>query len=209
MEWHKIDARGLLTVDSEIGKHKFPPAEYEIVRRVIYATGDFEYLKLLHFSERAISEGAAALAARSTVVVDVPTVSAGILPMLQRTFANQVYCGQETITRPQKEKPKAAWGMENLAKRYPEGVFAIGQDASALMSLVEAIEVEAIRPALLICALSGFVGVEVVKQRLEGLPVPHIRVEGRKGNPIVAVTILNALAELSWIAYGQETRSTG
>jgi len=35
--------------------------------------------------------------------------------------------------------------------------------------------------------------------------IPHIRVDGRKGNAIVAAAILNALVKLSWQAYGSKS----
>ncbi|HCF26135.1 MAG TPA: precorrin-8X methylmutase, partial [Cyanobacteria bacterium UBA11049] len=50
MEWHLIDVQNLATIDREIGDRAFSPAEYEIVRRAIYATGDFEYQDLIRFS---------------------------------------------------------------------------------------------------------------------------------------------------------------
>ena len=52
MEWHISDAQSLAIIDQEIENVKFSPAEYEIVRRVVYATADFEYYQLLQFSER-------------------------------------------------------------------------------------------------------------------------------------------------------------
>ena len=122
MEWHLTDAQSLAMIDREIGETVFSPAEYEIVRRVIYQTADFDYLSLLRFSEKGLQSGAAALAARSTIVVDVPMVQVGIVPNLQETFANAVYCGTQTITRPQKTKTSTAWGVETLAKRYPKKV---------------------------------------------------------------------------------------
>ncbi|MEO1743637.1 MAG: precorrin-8X methylmutase, partial [Cyanobacteria bacterium J06629_9] len=117
MEWHITDAQSLRIIDREMGEHTFSPSEYEIVRRVIYATADFEYRSLIQFSEQALQSGAAALAARTTLIVDVPMVQVGIVPSLQETFANPVYCSMDALTRPQKDKTKAAWGIETLAKR--------------------------------------------------------------------------------------------
>ncbi|MDY6940495.1 MAG: precorrin-8X methylmutase [Cyanobacteriota bacterium] len=204
MEWHVSDAQGLAVIDREIGSHIFSPAEYEIVRRVIYNTADFEYKSLIRFSESALQAGAAALAARTTIVVDVPMVQVGIAPHIQTTFANPVYCSMETLTRPQKEKTNVAWGIETLAKRYPEAIFVIGQAPTALASLVEAIEAEEIRPALVVATPAGFEGVDVVKERLNDSMVPHIRSAGRKGSAVVAVAIVNGLVDLAWQAYGQE-----
>lgn len=204
MEWHVTDAQSLAIVDSEIGDHVFSPAEYEIVRRVIYATADFEYKSLIRFSERALQAGAAALAARTTIVVDVPMVQVGIASHVQNTFANPVYCSMEALTRPQKEKTRAAWGIETLAKRYPEGIFIIGQAQTALTALVELIEAEEIRPTLIIATPAGFVNVDAAKERLQDSLVPHITIESRKGNAVIGVAVADGLIDLAWQAYGQD-----
>lgn len=209
MEWHVTDAQSLAIIDREIGDHTFSPAEYEIVRRVIYTTADFEYRSLVRFSELALQSGAAALAARTTIVVDVPMVQVGIASTIQNTFANPVYCSMDAITRPQKEKTRAAWGIETLARRYPEGIFVIGQAQTALTAIVDLILAEEIRPALVIGTPSGFLGVEDIKQRLEESLVPHIRIEGRKGNAVVATAIVNGLVDLAWQAYGREGNGMG
>jgi precorrin-8X/cobalt-precorrin-8 methylmutase len=209
MEWHVSDAQSLAIIDREVGEHSFSPAEYEIVRRVIYATADFEYQSLIHFSELALQSGAAALAARTTIVVDVPMVQVGIATTIQSTFANPVYCSMEAITRPQKEKTRVAWGIETLARRYPEAIFVIGQGQTALGAIADLIEAEEIRPALVIGTPAGFVGADVAKERLADSLVPHIRVDGRKGSAVVAAAIVNGLVELSWQAYGQERTNMG
>ena len=204
MEWHTTDAQSLAIIDREIGEHIFSPAEYELVRRVIYATADFEYKSLIRFADAALQSGAAALAARSTIVVDVPMVQVGITTNIQQTFANPVYCSMEALTRPQKEKTRAAWGIETLARRYPEGIFVVGQAQTALKALVDLIEAEEIRPALIIATPSGFVDVELAKERLADSLIPHIRIAGRKGSAVVAAAIVNGLVDLAWQAYGRE-----
>jgi precorrin-8X/cobalt-precorrin-8 methylmutase len=209
MEWHISDAQSLAIIDREIGDHAFSPAEYEIVRRVIYSTADFEYKSLIRFSELALQSGAAALAARTTIVVDVPMVQVGITSNIQNTFANPIYCSMDALTRPQKEKTRAAWGIETLAKRYPEGIFVIGQSQTALSALVELIELEEIKPALVIGTPSGFVDVDVAKARLNDSLIPHIRTEGRKGSAVVAAAIVNGLVDLAWQAYGRESNGVG
>jgi precorrin-8X/cobalt-precorrin-8 methylmutase len=204
MEWHITDAQSLAIIDSEIGDHIFSPAEYEIVRRVIYATSDFEYQSLIRFSEQALQVGAASLAARTTIVVDMPMVQASIAYDIQNTFANPVYCSMEALTRPQKEKTLAAWGIETLARRYPEGIFVVGQAQTALTALVELIAAEEIRPALVIATPADFVNLEPVKARLQESLVPYITIEGRKGNAVVAAAIVDGLVDLAWQAYGQD-----
>jgi precorrin-8X/cobalt-precorrin-8 methylmutase len=204
MEWHITDAQSLSIIDQEVGEHSFSPAEYEIVRRVIYETADFEYRHLIRFSERALQAGAAALAARSTIVVDVPMVQVGIVHNLQKTFANPVYCSSETLTRPQKGKTKTAWGIETLAKRYPEAIFIIGQSQTSLTSLINLISSEEIRPALVIVTPANFIAGDDFRQKIQDSVIPFIYIDSRKGSSIVAVAIMNGLIDLSWQAYGQD-----
>ncbi len=204
MELHLTDIHSLSIIDNEIGTHNFPPAQYEILRRVILETADFEYKSLLTFSERALKAGAAALASRTTIVVDVPMVQVGIVHNLQNTFANPIYCSTETITRPQKNKSQAAWGMQTLAKRYPEAIFVIGKDQTALHALVELVVTEKIKPALVITTPSTFLNVKPAKQKLKEAKIPYICIKNRKGNAGVAVAIVNGLVDLAWQAYGQE-----
>ncbi|MEM8780622.1 MAG: precorrin-8X methylmutase [Cyanobacteria bacterium P01_G01_bin.49] len=208
MEWHVTDAQSLAMIDNEIGETDHSPAEYEIIRRVIYQTADFDYLSLIRFSEKALQSGAAALAARSTIVVDVPMVQVGIAPNLQSTFANPVYCSTQTITRPQKAKTPTAWGIETLAKRYSEGIFVVGDSQTALTALVELVEENKIKPALLIGTPAGFIGADVAKQRLHDTQIPHITVDGRKGSAVVAVAIVNSLIDLAWQTYEQTSSLT-
>lgn len=207
MEWHVTDAQSLGVIDREIGDHVFAPSEYELVRRVIYATADFEFRSLIRFSEHALTSGAAALAARTTIVVDVPMVQVGVAPPIQATFVNPVYCSMDALTRPQKGKTKSAWGIETLAQRYPEGIFVVGESQTALESLVDLIEANKVRPALVIATPAGFLDVDVLKVRLQDCMVPHIRIDGRKGNAVVAVAIMNGLIDLAWQAYGKEPQA--
>ncbi|MDJ0774352.1 MAG: precorrin-8X methylmutase [Mastigocoleus sp. MO_167.B18] len=203
MEWHSSDAQSLTIIDREIGAHVFSPAEYEIVRRVIYATADFEYKSLIRFSERALHAGAAALAARTAIVVDTPMVKVGISQSIQNTFVNPVYCGVEALTRPQKSKTIAAWGMESLAKRYVEGIFIIGQAQTALNTIINLIEAEEIKPALVIATPAGFLNLAAAKESLKNSVIPHITLESDKGNAVVAAAIVDGLVDLAWQAYGK------
>ena len=105
MKLNLTEAQGFSQIDQELGQHSIAPAEYEIVRRVVYATGDVDYASLLQFSGRALSVGAGALASRRPIIVDVPSILTGIVPLLQNTFVNPVYCATDVYLRSQKGKP--------------------------------------------------------------------------------------------------------
>ena len=204
MEWHTSDAQSLRLIDQEVGEHSFSPSEYEIVRRAIYATADFDYMDSVRFSEHALQSGAAALAARSTIIVDSPMVQVGITTGIQHTFSNPIYCSMDALTRPQREKTRSAWGIETLAERYPEAIFVVGQSQTALLSLIQLLETDVIRPALIVGTPANFLGIETLGERLKNTLVPHIRIDGRKGNVVVAVALMGGLVDLAWQAYGRE-----
>ncbi|MBW4553098.1 MAG: precorrin-8X methylmutase [Aphanocapsa sp. GSE-SYN-MK-11-07L] len=197
MESPSSDAERLSLIDREIGQHKLSPAEYEIVRRVIDATADLEYKTLIRFSAQALQAGAAALAARTTIVVDGAMVQAGVLPTLQRTFANPVYGSLPSLSH-------GSDRLEELANRYPEAIFVIGETPAALATLLKLIASEVISPALMIYTPAAWLPQDTPKTELKQSWIPHIYSSSRKGNPIVAVAVLNALADLAWNAYGQK-----
>lgn len=200
MDLHITDALSLAKIDRQIDNDRFSPAEYEIVRQVIYRTADFEYASILHFNHDALAKGTAALTARSSIIVDVPAIQVGIVPQLQKTFGNPVYCCTTAITRPQKHKTKAAWGLETLAKSHPQGIYVIGQEQTALGTLAELTERKIINPALAIVTAPIFIE-EDMKQWLQNSAIPSIYISNSKGNAIVAATIVNSLITLAWYAY--------
>jgi precorrin-8X/cobalt-precorrin-8 methylmutase len=203
MEWSIADVQGLAIVDREIGSHRFRPAEYELVRRVVYHTGDLDYVGLSGFAEGAIASGAAALAARTAIIVDVPMVMTGILPIIQSTFCNPVFCASAVPPDAQDSRSLVAQGMVSLANQYPESIFIVGQEIAALNVLIELIEAEDIQPALVVGAAAGFMDADVSKERLQDSMVANIRVSSRKGGPGVAVALVNGLVALAAHAYLQ------
>lgn len=200
MELHLADVQNLAAIDRELGDCTLPPAQLEIIRQVIYQTGDFEYLSLLRFSSGCLNKAATALAARRNIIVDIPAIQVSIVPQLQKTLFNPVYCCQTTSTRPQKRLTRAAWGLEKLAPQHSEEIFVIGQDRSALTSLVELLERKVVRPSLIIATPPTF-GEEKIETWLTNSAVPHIYVEGCKGGAAIATAILNTLVKLTWRAY--------
>jgi precorrin-8X/cobalt-precorrin-8 methylmutase len=192
MELTKTEANSLLAIDQEVGQHPFSPAEYEIIRRVIYETGDFDYLSQLHFSDHALSAGAAALAARTAIIGDVPLIQAGIAHAAQTSFANPIYTHVEG---------HHTHNLTLLAQRYPEAIFIIGQEATAVSTFLNLLEKDEIQPAFAIITAPKLVEVEVSESNLGKLTIPHIRVTGRKGSASVAMGIFNGLIHLAWQVY--------
>lgn len=188
-----ITAASFRQIDQEIGPHPWQGIPYEIVRRAIHATADFELRDRFVFSPTAVEVGLAALRQQRPVVVDVRMVAAGIQAGLEAQGI-PLYCALDWVEDPPAAgQTRTAQGMIQVARRYPEAIFVVGNAPTALLALVEEIRAERIRPSLVIGVPVGFVAVEEAKQALAQTDVPQIRVEGRKGGSPVAVAIVNAL----------------
>jgi precorrin-8X/cobalt-precorrin-8 methylmutase len=180
-------------------------SQYEIIRQVIYHTADLEYSSLLKFSEGALAKGAAALTACTPIVVDVPEIQVSIVPKLQKTFRNPVYCAVTSSIKASETKTRAAYGLEALANQYPNGIFIIGQDATALATLAELIKRKVINPSLAIITPPLLIASEN-KQILINSLIPLVYVHSPKGSTSVASAILKSLVKLTWLAYRQDDK---
>jgi precorrin-8X/cobalt-precorrin-8 methylmutase len=200
MKLHISEVAALATIDRQIDSSHLSPAESEITRQVVYQTADFEYANLLRFDRDALNKGAAAIAARTPLIVDVPAIQVSIVPQLQQTFCNPVYCCTTTNVRPQKLKTKAAWGLETLAKNHDQSIYIIGQDAGALATLAELTEKQFVKPSLAIVTAPVWLEPQM-KQWLKDNKIPSIYIDSAKGGSLIATAIVNSLVELTWLAY--------
>jgi precorrin-8X/cobalt-precorrin-8 methylmutase len=207
MNLHISQITALAEIDRQLRGSLLSPAEYEITRQVIYHTADFEYANLLRFDRDPLNKGAAAISSRTSLVVDVPAIQVSIVPLLQQTFCNSVYCCTTTAVKPQKLKTKAAWGLETLAKHHAESIYIIGQDRGALATLAELTEKKFIKPALAIVTTPMFVEPHM-KQWLKDTEIPCIYIDSPKGGSLIAATIINSLVELTWQAYEVNANSS-
>ena len=197
------EASSLAAIDRQINgdNQNISPAQYEIIRQVIYHTADFEYISLLKFSEDALSKGAASLKASTPIVVDVPEIQVSIVPKLRKTFYNPVYCCAITNSKTRNNKSKIASGLEILARQHPQGIFIIGQSEIALTTLISLIESKTINPSLAIATAPIFTKPE--RKKFSGSSFPRIYIDSCKGDAMVASAIFNSLVNLTWRAYGQ------
>ncbi|MEL6938076.1 MAG: precorrin-8X methylmutase [Cyanobacteria bacterium J06598_1] len=196
---HEITLASFAQIDQEIGTHRFSPAEYAIVRRVIHTTADFEFRQLLQFSSNPIMAAATALSQSAPIVTDVSMVAAGIRTVVDRTWGSSVVAAvQQAPTQLPPNQTRSAAGMRQCLKQYSGAIIAVGNAPTALLTLCEAIASEQVQPALVVGAPVGFINVVESKQALAALSVPHILVSGRKGGSAVAAAILNALMIWTW-----------
>lgn len=195
---HAITLASFAQIDREIGDHSFTEAEYEVVRRVIHTTADFEYKQLMRFGHHPFEAATAAFRQLQPVVTDVSMVAAGISSVVAKTWQSPVAIALQHSQNLLPNQTRSANGMQQCAQAHPESIFVIGNAPTALLALCEGIAQGAYQPALVIGAPVGFINVVESKQTLAKLSVPHILVAGRKGGSAVAAAILNALMIRSW-----------
>ena len=194
---NSIIKKSFAIIDREFGPHDFRPEEYAIIRRIIHSTADFEFKDLIRFSPDAIESAIAALRSDVPVITDVNMVKHGIVGMLSKNFSKSPIAAIEFAPEAPPNKTRCEIGMVKCWEKFPEAIFVVGNAPTALQALCEQISKTGISPALVIGAPVGFVSVIESKAALAQLPVPQIRIEGRKGGSPVAAAILNALIVLA------------
>lgn len=177
-----------------------PEENAAVVRRVIHTTADFDYVEHLRFTPDAVALGAAALGDGAPIVTDTNMALAGVSKSALERLGGKAYCfmaDPEVAQAARNEgTTRAVVSMKKAAQAVPNGVFAIGNAPTALLSLCQEME-RGYRPALVIAVPVGFVNVVESKERLwdccHRWQVPAIVAMGRKGGSNVAAAICNAL----------------
>ena len=198
-----IEDGSFAVIDAEAGPHDFPPAEWQVVRRVIHATGDFEYKSLMRFHPDALASGVRALRAGCPVLVDVKMIAAGLNEGRLASYGCVVhsYISDEDVIATAKER-NSTRAIESMRKAHRLGtldgaVVAIGNAPTALLELVRLVHAEGARPALVIGVPVGFISAAESKEAAATLATPYIVACGRKGGSPIAVAIIHALLLLS------------
>ncbi|MEM8720610.1 MAG: cobalt-precorrin-8X methylmutase [Cyanobacteria bacterium P01_G01_bin.39] len=194
---HPIVEQSFAIIDREVGEHHLDAQEYAIARRVIHATADFEYLKLLQFSVGAIAAGIASLRQGMPIVTDVTMVKQGINSLVAKTFNNLIITAIDQAETAVSGKTRTEIGLVRCWEKYPQAIYLIGNAPTALLALCEQVSNAKVKPALIIGVPVGFVSVIESKQALAKLDVPQIIIKGRKGGSPAAASILNALLILA------------
>ena len=78
----RIEEDSMRIIDLEIGTHSYSEPQWNVVRRVIHATADFDFAKpdknRIIFSTNAFENAFEAFKKKSRIVVDVDMVQSGI-----------------------------------------------------------------------------------------------------------------------------------
>jgi precorrin-8X/cobalt-precorrin-8 methylmutase len=198
-----IEDGSFAIIDAEAGAHEFGPSEWQVVRRVIHATADFEFKTLMRFSPDAVRAGIAALKSGCPVIADVKMILAGLNEERLTSYGCKTHCfiSDEDVIATAKAA-NSTRAIEAMRKAHKLGlldgaVVAVGNAPTALIELARLVKEEGAKPALVIGVPVGFVSAAESKEIALASPAPHIVARGRKGGSTIAVAIIHALLLLS------------
>ena len=196
-----IEEGSMKIIESEIGIHGYSTLQWNIVRRVIHATGDFDFAKPdkngIIFSANAIENAFEAFKKRCHVVVDVDMVLSGINKKSVAKIGTSVICNisnKDVLNISKSEnKTRSKVAMRYSSKEINGGIVVIGNAPTALYELIEMTREDLIRPSLVIGVPVGFVSAAESKLELSKTNIEFITNVGRKGGSPAASSIINAL----------------
>lgn len=167
-----------------------------VIKRVIHATADFDFLENLYFSKNAVKKAGEALKKNAPIITDTLMLSAGITKKYNTKIICYVADNDVKTEAEERNLTRSIINIEHAVKNFPDAVYAVGNAPTALVRLCELIKEKKANPAVVIGVPVGFVNVIEAKNMLESLEsenIPLITARGRKGGTTVACAILNAI----------------
>jgi precorrin-8X/cobalt-precorrin-8 methylmutase len=203
MKPEDIETESFRIIDEEAGEHGWNETEWQIVRRAIHTSADFEYVQSMIISEDAVAKAIAAIRSGGGIVTDTNMALSGISQSRLTSFGCSVSCHvadsdvgalakREGVTR-------SVLAMRKSVRNTNNRIFVIGNAPTALFELLRLIDEGQAQPELIIGLPVGFVGAEESKNELATANhgIPFITNIGRKGGSNVAAAVVNALAILA------------
>ncbi len=203
----EIEARSFTIIDQETpDRAGFPPAEWEIVRRMIHTSADPSLAASVRFSPDAVTAGIRALRQGRAIYADSNMIRSGL--SLARLRAINASYGPEAIVcnvadravamqAEEAHMPRSLFAIRKAKAMLDDGIVVFGNAPVALLELNRLVLEENVRPALVVAMPVGFVHVVESKQELMSLGLPFVAVEGRRGGSTLAVSVLHALCTLA------------
>ncbi|MBW1962085.1 MAG: precorrin-8X methylmutase [Deltaproteobacteria bacterium] len=201
MKPKEIESLSFKIIDREAGDHGFSDSQWPIVKRMIHASADFEYMETVRFHPRAVESGINAIRQGKPILTDTRMAQAGIRKEAVHRFGGSVIClidVQSVMKIAAKTGTTRAKVAVDEAIDHMEGsIYVVGNAPTALIRLVELAEQKRINPALIVGFPVGFVNAAESKAALMKLDIPYITNVGRKGGSSVAASVVNALLHMA------------
>lgn len=195
----KIEEKSFEIIEKKVDLSSFSYEEKMILKRVIHATADFEYVNTMVFHRDAISKALTLLREGRDILVDVEMVRSGIN---KKYGKNRVICYLSEVVDDEFEGTRTEKAIEEALKREKNiGIIAIGNSPTALLKVIELFKKDTKNDFVVIGMPVGFVKALESKILLSTQPFPFITNISRKGGTPACVAVVNALLKL---AYGDK-----
>ncbi|MBW1943481.1 MAG: precorrin-8X methylmutase [Deltaproteobacteria bacterium] len=198
-----IEKKSFAIIESEVPEPRpFQGEEWQVVRRMIHTTADFELLSMVKFHPNAIKSGVGALKSGCLVITDTEMACMGIPMRRMQPLGCRVKCyinDPDVIENAQREKStRASAAVDHVLSRLNGGIYVVGNAPTALLRLLKRLKEGKCNPALIIGMPVGFVNAAESKEMLIGQAgIPYITIKGRKGGSAIAACVINQMAEIA------------
>lgn len=180
-----IEARSFAIIDSEVPEPRpFEGPQWDIARRLIHTTADFDLLNHIQFHPDAIGTGVAALRNGCTVFTDTEMARSGIPLRRMEPLGCSVSCllnRPDVVEAAKRDKTTRAHAAMNAASDDLAGsIVVIGNAPTALIRLAEHLTAGKPAPALVVAMPVGFVNASESKELfLNTTDVPFITIRAK------------------------------
>ncbi len=194
---NEIESKSFAIIDGEAGRHGFDPRAWNVVRRMIHTSADFDYIKTVRIHEGAIDAGISAIRNGCRVVTDTNMIRAGVRKKDLEEFGCEVVCLMEdpkvTEAASKNGTTRALAAVDEAVEIMKGGIYVVGNAPTALLRIISLVRENKASPALVIGLPVGFVNAAESKAALLETGIPYITNTGRKGGSNVAAAVVNSL----------------
>ena len=196
----EIYRKSFAIIRAETNWKNLPDDLATVAVRLIHSCGMTDITEDLEASPDAVKIGRNALAGGAAILCDSQMVANGITKA-RLPKDNPIIC---TLNHPevtelarQINNTRSAAALELWRPRLAGAVVAIGNAPTALFRLLELLDQNVDKPALILGFPVGFVGAAESKTELatNSRGVPFITLHGRRGGSAIAAAAVNALAK--------------
>jgi precorrin-8X/cobalt-precorrin-8 methylmutase len=192
-----IEQQSLAIISRELVDLKLDPRFELIIKRVIHATADFDFIRILEFHPDFIEKAFESIGKGVNIYADTRMIVAGVNKNLIKKHRCSIYTlvDDEASAAEARSRgiTRSIIGIEKALQDENTRIFVIGNAPTALFRLNELITGGRTRPDLIIGVPVGFVGAAESKEAIKKSGIPYIVTAGRKGGSPVAAAILNAI----------------
>jgi precorrin-8X/cobalt-precorrin-8 methylmutase len=198
---NEIEAESMRLIDVEAGQHRFRADQWQLVKRMIHATADFDFMQSIRFHEQAISAGVQALRNGCSIYCDTAMLASAIQKRTLRRWGCKTICFiEDADVRQESERTgltRSALAVRKAADSLEGAIIAIGNAPTALNAAIDLCRQGPVTPSLIVGVPVGFVGALQAKRRLCESGLTYITNLDRKGGTPAAAAAINALVKLA------------